>query len=421
MLTCPTCGSEEPEGSRFCGACGVPLVAADPPADHAAPTPVELIAPASTDAPTEVVAPPAWPQAPPSDPAPLPPSAAAAAAAPVGPRRRARPFVLIAALLVLIAAGAAAVLVGTNAIGGTSGKSESAFVLQVSENVLGRLGQADQTAAEHASTTDAAFARAADGGRIVQAADQAAVYLRALSGLSGKQQGQVQLLLAFVGANERYGRAFAAFEPTNTQSQFALDGVAAVVRAAIPTVQSGLPADLQLPSEGAFISAQIASPPPPSATTTTTPAAPDVSVAYVQQVDDLLNRSHAVVLALRSFVPRATSDAITRSNAVATARSYVDQRRLELEQAQALAVPPAFAPAQALLIRSLQASVADDEALVAWTVARRDGSGNAQAALDQANRIGARATALKQQFLQAYGAQRQAATSRSPASLPDIF
>jgi hypothetical protein len=37
------------------------------------------------------------------------------------------------------------------------------------------------------------------------------------------------------------------------------------------------------------------------------------------------------------------------------------------------------------------------------------------------NRIGAQATALKQQFLRVYGRQRQAATGRSPASLPDTF
>jgi hypothetical protein len=45
----------------------------------------------------------------------------------------------------------------------------------------------------------------------------------------------------------------------------------------------------------------------------------------------------------------------------------------------------------------------------------------AQAAFDRANRIGAQATALKQQFLRVYGQQRQATTGRSPASLPDIF
>ena len=131
--------------------------------------------------------------------------------------------------------------------------------------------------------------------------------------------------------------------------------------------------------------------------------------------------SHAVVLALNSFVPRAASGAIRRNAAVVLASSYADRRRLELANARALTVPPAFASAHGLLIRSLQASVADDEALVAWAVARRDGSGNARAAFETANRIGAQATALKQQFLCVYAQQRKTATGRKPASLPDSF
>jgi hypothetical protein len=145
------------------------------------------------------------------------------------------------------------------------------------------------------------------------------------------------------------------------------------------------------------------------------------AVAYVGQVDGLLRQSHAVVLALNSFVPRAASGAISPSAAVALARSYADQRRLELATARALTAPPAFASAHGLLIRSLQISIADDQALVRWTLARRDGSGNAQTAFERANRIGAQATALKQQFLRVYARQRQTATGRSPASLPDIF
>jgi len=93
---------------------------------------------------------------------------------------------------------------------------------------------------------------------------------------------------------------------------------------------------------------------------------------------------------------------------------------LELAQAQELTVPPAFARAQRLLIQSLQASVTDDQALVAWTVARRDG-GNAQAAFVRANQIGAQATRLKRQLQRAYRQQRQAATGRTPARLPEIF
>lgn len=422
MLTCANCGNEEPEGSRFCGSCGAPFVPADPQPDHTASmeasTRTGVMAPASTDAPTEVAPRPAWPQAPPSDPAPPP---AAAAAPPARPRRRVGPAALIAALLLLIAGAAAAVLFGTGVIGGNSGKSESAFVLQVNENVLGPLSQADETAAEHASTIDGAFARAADGGRIVRVADEASAYLRALSGLTRQQKGQVQLLLAFVAGNRRYGQAFAAFAPADNQTQLALDRAAAAARAAIATAESGLSADLQLPSQTAFISLRSPSPPPPSSTTSATPPASDLAVVYVQQVDSLLRQSHAVVLALNSFVPRAARDAISRSAAVALARSYADQRRLQLAQARALTVPPAFALAQGLLIRSLQASLADDQALVAWTVARRDGFGDPQAAFNRANRIGAQATALKQQFLRVYGQQRQAATGRSPASLPDIF
>jgi len=108
------------------------------------------------------------------------------------------------------------------------------------------------------------------------------------------------------------------------------------------------------------------------------------------------------------------------TDAVGLARSYTDKRRLELAQAQELTVPPAFARAQRLLIQSLQASVTDDQALVAWTVARRDG-GNAQAAFVRANQIGAQATRLKRQLQRAYRQQRQAATRRTPARLPEIF
>jgi hypothetical protein len=408
-LTCANCGNEEPEGSGFCGTCGVPFVPADQQPAHTvsveASTPTGVVAPVSTDAPTEVAPPAVWPE-PSSDPAP-PPLAAAAPRA--RERRRVSPFALIAALLLLLVAGAVVALFGTGLIGGDSGKSESAFVKQVNENVLSPLGQADETAARHASTAEGSFARAADGSRIVRVADEASVYLRALSGLSAQQKGEVQLLLAFVAANRGYGQAFAAFTPDNSEGELAVDSAAAEVRAAIATVKVRLPAGLQLPSQRAIITLRA------------TPPAPDLGAVYVRQVDGLLQQSHAVVLALRSFVPRAASDAINRSAAVTLARSYVEQRRLELDQARALTVPPAFASAQELLLRSLEASIADDQALVIWTVARRDGSGNTRAAFARANRLGAQATALKQQFLRVYGPRRQAATGLSPGSLPDNF
>ena len=30
MITCPSCGTENPEGARFCNACGSPLASAEP-------------------------------------------------------------------------------------------------------------------------------------------------------------------------------------------------------------------------------------------------------------------------------------------------------------------------------------------------------------------------------------------------------
>jgi hypothetical protein len=65
-------------------------------------------------------------------------------------------------------------------------------------------------------------------------------------------------------------------------------------------------------------------------------------------------------------------------------------------------------------------SVQDDQALLTWATARRDGT-SAQAAFAQANQLGAQATALKKQFLRVYGQARQQATGQSPASLPTIF
>jgi hypothetical protein len=328
--------------------------------------------------------------------------------------------VLIASLLLLVAAATAAALFGTGAIGGGSVKSDSAFVQELNRNVLGPLDQADATAAENAHTSEGALTRAADGGRIVRVADEASARLRVLSGLSGKQRDQVQVLLTLVAANRRYGQSFGAYTPEDIQSQLALDQAASAARAARSSAESGLSAELQLPSRTVFISLRAPTPPPSSTTSATSPASASAAV-YVGHVDRLLRQSHAVVLALNSFVPRAASGAISRSAAVTLARSFADERRQELAQAGALTVPPAFAPAHGLLIRALQASLADDQALVAWTVARRDGSGNAKAEFARANRIGTQATALKRQFLRAYGKQRQAATGHSPASLPDIF
>jgi hypothetical protein len=410
VLRCTSCGNEEPKGSEFCGNCGAAFAPA-----RADPDQTALIEPAATDVP-DPEGTDSWQE--PVPPVAPPPPVPHALTASERWGWRSRPYVLMAAPL-LIAGVAAAVVFGTGLVGGSSGKLESTFLRQVNVGALGPLSSAVQTAAQDAGATDGGFARGGDGGRIVQVANDGSLYLRGLNGLSGRQKDEVRLLLAFVAASGRYGQAFGSYRSDDSQSRLALDDAVTAVRSARGRVESAVPTGLQLPSQRAFVSSQAIAPPPPPPATTATP--PTSATAYVQHVDQLLGQSHAVVVSLGSFVPRAAHDKISRTEAVSAARSYLSQRQLEVTRAQALSAPPAFAQAQELLIRALQASAADDKALVAWTVARRDGSGNAQAAFTHANRLGARATALKQQFLRVYGQQRQIATGRRPASLPNIF
>jgi hypothetical protein len=323
--------------------------------------------------------------------------------------------------VVLAGDAAVAALFGTGVIGGEARKSEEAFVSEVNDRVLGPLGLADETAAAHADAADPAT-WASDGQRIVRAANGGWTYLRALRGLSTAQTGDVQLLLGVVAANRGYGRALAVLTPDDAQGNLALDGAATAARAAIESARSGLSADLRLPSQSAIVAASALPATTTTSETTTTTAGPTAAEAgYVQHVDGLLLQSHGVVLAVRSFVRRAAGDQISRSPAVTLARSLAGQRRTELRQAQGFAVAPGFELAHQLLVLSLQASLADDEALVAWAVARRDGTGTARAEFARANRLGARATGLKRRFLREYGLRRQAATGLTPRTLPKDF
>jgi Double zinc ribbon len=392
VLTCAICGNEEPEGSEFCGNCGTPFIAA--------PTTVVTSAAAEVDS---------WPE-PQPQPVPepeLPPLAP-------GPPRRRRPLVL-SALGVLIVGGVLGVLFGTGALSGSSRLPESAFLRQVNVGALGPLRQAVEAAAQDAAVNGAV---SGDGIRIVQASNGGAQYLRVLQGLTGRQREEVKLLLAYFAANVSFGQALGAFNRADSGTLAALDSAVQGVRSTRTPVEGTLPTGLDLAPQESYVSSQALPPPPPPPP----PASVTTSAgSYVEQVDDLLRRSRSVVVSLGSFVPRAARDEMSRSAAVIAAQSYLGQRRLELGRAQALGIPPEFAPAQALLVRSLQVSVADDEALVAWTLARRDGAGNAQAAFAQANRLGAQATTLKRQFLRVYGPLRQRATGRAPGSLPGIF
>jgi len=164
-----------------------------------------------------------------------------------------------------------------------------------------------------------------------------------------------------------------------------------------------------------------ASDPALAAPTTTAAPATDPALDYVDRVDTLLAESQTVVLALRAFVPQASTDAISRGEAVRLARSYLAKRKLQLAQARTLVPPPELRDSQRLLLAAFAASLADDQALVDWTVARRDGDAGAPAALDRATQLGSRASAVKAVFRRTYGRERQASTGRPPTSLPKVF
>jgi len=158
-----------------------------------------------------------------------------------------------------------------------------------------------------------------------------------------------------------------------------------------------------------------------AAPTTTAAPATDPALDYVDRVDTLLAESQTVVLALRAFVPQASTDTISRGEAVRLARSYLAKRKLQLAQARTLVPPPELRDSQRLLLAAFAASLADDQALVDWTVARRDGDAGAPAALDRATQLGSRASAVKAVFRRTYGRERQASTGRPPTSLPKVF
>lgn len=93
-MFCTTCGSEIPEGSKFCTSCGAPVASRPAPEPAAEPAPVPAPTPASAPEPKPTPVP-----APAPDPVP-----------PARPkRRRGLVAVIVVALLVIVAAGAAVV------------------------------------------------------------------------------------------------------------------------------------------------------------------------------------------------------------------------------------------------------------------------------------------------------------------------
>ena len=94
MVTCPSCGNEEPEGTRFCGSCGTPFAPADEPPAHA------LTPEAPVEEPPEV------------EPGPPP--------APAGERSRLRWVVAGTAVALLLAAGATVAVLSLTGDDGTT-------------------------------------------------------------------------------------------------------------------------------------------------------------------------------------------------------------------------------------------------------------------------------------------------------------
>ena len=143
--------------------------------------------------------------------------------------------------------------------------------------------------------------------------------------------------------------------------------------------------------------------------------------SYVNQIDSLLQQSHQVLVQLQAFVPAVENGSISPAAAVSLASAFVDARRSALAAAQSLNAPPGFVQAQEQLVRSLELSISDDQALYFWAVDRLNGSSAASADFNRANQLGAQATAAKQQFLAVYGAQRQAAVGLDPSTLPTSY
>ena len=92
VLTCANCGNEEPEGTRFCGNCGTPFAPADEPPAH-----VQLAPAGSEEQPLQV------------EPAPTP--------APTDERSRLRWVVLAVVVALLVAAGATAAVLSLSGDG----------------------------------------------------------------------------------------------------------------------------------------------------------------------------------------------------------------------------------------------------------------------------------------------------------------
>ena len=343
----------------------------------------------------------------------------------LGSRRR---WMVVAAAvgLLVLAAGAAFLLLGNRSESeprNATTLDDTAFWEAVN-SALGGLTAANlqaQTNLALSHPTGTEDQLYGNGTTILSTADSAADQLRALVNLSPAQVAQRDALLAFLAANGRYG---------TTVQQYALQfadfvevqAAAADAAVAHTAATSALPPEAQLPSSSLFT---LSTPQEPEETPTPAPVPPPAepqpsATDYVNDIDGLLSASQQTRQQVIAFVPSVLRGDISGAVAITQAEAFTADREQALERVLASQPPAEFARAQRLLIRSLQLSIADDRALVAWAKVRNNG-GDGQGELERVNEIGAEASAVKRQFLGLYGRLRQTATGKASSSLPDGY
>jgi hypothetical protein len=413
-LTCASCGNEEPEGSVFCGRCGAPFAPADQqPADTAptdASTPTGVMDPASTDAPTEVAPPTAWPQAP-SDPAPPPPAAAAppdsasATRPPWAAETRPRwllPVIAIIALVAIAVVIAVIVLSRDTGSGGFTRKAnELVTPVAASDRLLDATLQAVDRPADLGDVAEAASRLTRDltlaaGGLTILDAGGDDLQVKALLG---------QALTANLSYAEKVKTAADGLNPVRASAAATAGQQAAQSYSA---VGSAAP-KLALPQTGVFLSAgqlqALAADQVKQAQAKATSTA--ALRSYVRSIDSLLRNSADTRANLASLIAGIRNGQVSPSQATSEIASTINQRQDLQNQVSAVPTPAPFRNAAVKLRDSIKVSLDDDYAIQGWINAWFDGDSYAfERAFARHETATARASAAKADFLALYNRLR---------------
>jgi len=337
LVTCKQCGTPEDVGATYCGACG------------------ELLPP--------------------------PPRAMTAAR---GPRQ----VVPLIAVLALAAVGSGAALWFTHTRSGAHARAAqplavAMFWSTVNRNVLAPVTAAD-TRAKAAVDSAAATgdpSQALYGAELAQSATaRALAQLRTVGPLDSGEQADAAVVRMFLAANARYARTLLRYAHGEDFTKLEVVGQMVVSERRL----------------GARVVPRAAL--PPAALFAYTESEADQIRAYIDAARSFLERSQATLARVKGFVPAATAGTIGARQAVVEAADYVAQRRTDLREMRSLVPPEVFEGTHAELIRSLELSLADDEALLAWAQARANGF-DSSAALARVNSLGLETSAAKKQFL----------------------